>query len=289
MWDVEINKLTNFEKQVIVQKGTEKPFSGKYTIFNKDGVYYCKLCNAPLYTSEDKFDSECGWPSFDDAIKGAVKEKLDADGSRTEIVCARCDAHLGHVFRGEGLTDKNIRHCVNSISMNFKKKEDETDKNINYAYFAGGCFWGVEYLLEKIDGVIDVVSGYMGGKQENPTYQDVIYRNTGHLETVRVEYDSSKVSYETLARKFFEIHDPFQINGQGPDIGEQYISAIFINSKLERAIIEKLILILNDKNREKVATKILDMAIFYKAEKYHQNYYSKNGKTPYCHSYTRRF
>ena len=128
MWDVEISKLNDFEKQVILEKGTERPFSGKYTIFSKDGVYYCKLCNTPLYNSKDKFDSNCGWPSFDDSIDKAVKEVIDSDGTRTEILCAKCGAHLGHVFRGENLTVKNTRHCVNSISMNFKEKEKE-EKN----------------------------------------------------------------------------------------------------------------------------------------------------------------
>lgn len=113
------NQLTEEEKQVIVHKKTEMPYTGKYVNYKQKGIYTCKRCNAPLYTSDSKFDSHCGWPSFDQEIKGAVKRIPDADGMRTEIVCAKCGAHLGHVFLGEGFTAKNTRHCVNSISMNF--------------------------------------------------------------------------------------------------------------------------------------------------------------------------
>lgn len=122
--DLKLNALTKEEEQVILLKGTEAPFSGEYYKSFKKGTYICKRCGTPLYKSDDKFDSDCGWPSFDDEIDGAVKRLKDTDGVRTEIRCSKCDAHLGHVFLGEGLTQKNIRHCVNSISMRFIPEQE---------------------------------------------------------------------------------------------------------------------------------------------------------------------
>lgn len=116
---MKFNELNAFEKYVIEEKGTERPFTGIYYKHDEKGTYLCKKCNAPLYRSENKFDAHCGWPSFDDEIKGAVKRTVDADGRRTEITCSKCGAHLGHVFMGEGFTSKNTRHCVNSVSLNF--------------------------------------------------------------------------------------------------------------------------------------------------------------------------
>ena len=117
--EMKFNELNAFEKYVIEEKGTERPFTGIYYKHEEKGTYLCKKCNAPLYCSENKFDAHCGWPSFDDEIKGAVKRTVDADGRRTEITCSKCGAHLGHVFMGEGFTSKNTRHCVNSVSLNF--------------------------------------------------------------------------------------------------------------------------------------------------------------------------
>jgi peptide methionine sulfoxide reductase msrA/msrB len=279
-------KLTPAEARIILHKGTETPFTGEYNDFFELGTYHCRQCDAPLYRSETKFSSHCGWPSFDDEIEGAVRRENDVDGRRVEILCANCGGHLGHVFEGEGFTEKNTRHCVNSISMTFVPEQEPAGRAT--AYFAGGCFWGLEHLFQQKDGVISAVSGYMGGHLENPTYQDVCYRNTGHLEVVKVTYDPGRVSYEDLAKLFFEIHDPTQANGQGPDIGEQYLSAVFVDDDNERATVEKLIDILKSKGYP-VVTKVLPAAPFWKAEAYHQDYYARNGKQPYCHSYTKRF
>jgi len=137
--------------------------------FKKKGTYLCKQCQAPLYKSDNKFDAGCGWPSFDQEIQGAVKRVPDKDGRRTEIVCANCGAHLGHVFSGEGFTPKNTRHCVNSISLDFTSESVEVLRKREIAIFAGGCFWGVEHLMQKQPGVLSVVSGYIGGTKDYPT------------------------------------------------------------------------------------------------------------------------
>lgn len=167
------------------------------------------------------------------------------------------------------------------------------NKNIDYentkrAYFAGGCFWGVEHLMESKKGVKDVISGYMGGTVENPSYYGVIKGDTGHVETVEVIYDPREVSYETLAKLFFEIHDPTQKDGQGPDIGSQYLSVVFYGNEEEKKTTEKLINILESKGYD-VATTLKPHSPFYAAEGYHQNYYLRTGKTPYCHVYKKIF
>lgn len=277
--NMKYNQLTPEEQRVILHKGTEMPFTGKYYHHTEKGTYTCKQCGAPLYRSEDKFDSGCGWPSFDDEIPGAVKRVPDADGMRTEIVCANCGGHLGHVFLGEGFTAKNTRHCVNSISLNFIPADEKAKVKTEKAYFAGGCFWGVEYFFQKEKGVLSTRVGYMGGHLKNPTYDDVCEGNTGHAETMEVEFDPAQTSYETLARLFFEIHDPTQVNRQGPDIGEQYRSEIFYVNDEQRQIAEKLIKILKDKGY-KVATKVTKADRFWVAENYHQSYYQKNGHHP---------
>ncbi|MBN2213173.1 MAG: bifunctional methionine sulfoxide reductase B/A protein [Bacteroidales bacterium] len=282
-------KLTPEEERVIVQKGTERPFTGKYNDFYEEGIYECKRCGAPLYQSADKFKSGCGWPSFDDEIPGAVKRLPDADGRRTEIVCSNCGAHLGHVFTGEGFTPKNTRHCVNSVSLEFARAElHDKNKTSDTAVFAGGCFWGVEYYMQQEPGVISTEVGYIGGHKENPTYKEVCSHTTGHAEAIRIVFDPSKTSYEKLARLFFEIHDPTEVNRQGPDIGDQYRSEIFYLDIRQLLTAQKLIGLLKDKGY-KVATKVTPAGTFWPAEDYHQDYYRNNGHKPYCHVYTKRF
>ena len=280
------NKLTEEEKNIIIHKGTEPPFSGKYWNNNKKGQYFCKKCGAKLFESKDQFASHCGWPSFDDEVKGAVKKETDADGVRTEILCAACNGHLGHIFKGEYLTPKNTRYCVNSLSLNFI--EDKIADNLEIAYFGGGCFWGVEYYFKQEEGVKSVSSGYMGGNIENPTYKQICEGKSGHIEVVEVVFDPEVTDFEKLCHLFFEIHDPTQINRQGPDIGHQYASAIFYTNKNQENIALKLIKLLSKKGY-KITTKLERAPAFFKAELYHQNYYEKNSKKPYCHSYVKRF
>nr|WP_321358428.1 bifunctional methionine sulfoxide reductase B/A protein [uncultured Draconibacterium sp.] len=280
--------LTAKEKRVIIHKGTERAFTGKYDKFYEEGTYICKRCGAELYHSADKFDSGCGWPSFDDEIEGAVKRTPDPDGMRTEITCVACGAHLGHVFLNEGLTNKDTRHCVNSISLEFIPAATLSDATSDTAYFAGGCFWGVEYYLEQAPGVTSVESGYMGGNKMNPSYRDVSSHTTGHAEVVRVIFDPSQTSYEEVAKLFFEIHDPTQVNRQGPDIGNQYRSEVFYRTEMQKKTTEKLIGILEQKGLD-VATRVTPAATFWKAEDYHQDYYVRKGGTPYCHRRMQRF
>ena len=285
------NTLSAEEERVIVHKGTEMPFTGEYVYNKDDGTYVCKRCGASLFRSSDKFDSGTGWPSFDDEIPGAIKKETDADGRRTEILCANCGAHLGHVFYNEGMTDKNTRYCVNSVSLDFNR-EGSSDAaatgTTQKAVFAGGCFWGVEYHFQKVDGVKTVKSGYTGGDKENPTYKEVSSGRTGHAEAVEVEYDPSVVSYEKLAKLFFEIHDPTQLNRQGPDMGSQYRSAVFYTNDEQKKVTEKLIAELKANDYD-VVTQLEPASEFYPAEDYHQDYYEKTGKQPYCHVYQKRF
>ncbi|EKD81077.1 MAG: Methionine-R-sulfoxide reductase/methionine-S-sulfoxide reductase, partial [uncultured bacterium] len=212
-------------------------------------------------------------------IKGAVTRNPDPDGQRIEIVCTACKGHLGHVFAGEGFTAKNTRHCVNSISLDFKPAASAKSET---AVFAGGCFWGVEHLMKKTTGVISVKSGYTGGRMENPDYKSVCSGTTGHLEAVEVVFDPTKTNFAELARLFFEIHDFSQTDGQGPDLGEQYKSAIFVQNPEQQKTAEEITAQLRNMGYE-VATEIRSAAKFWPAEAYHQNYYEKTGKSPYCH------
>ena len=306
--------LTDAEAYVIRDKGTERPFTGKYWDYFGEGVYLCRQCGAPLYRSDSKFRSECGWPSFDDAIPGAVIRQTDADGRRTEITCANCGAHLGHVFTGERYTPKDTRYCVNSVSLVFrtidqfkkdqaakaealaKAKADEAkvaampkpEGKTETAIFAGGCFWGVEKYFDKAPGVISATSGYTGGSFDNPTYEDVCTDKTGHAEAVQVVYDPTKTSYEKLAKLFFDIHDPTTLDRQGPDVGTQYRSAIFYENDQQKKIAEDLIKQLRDKGY-KVVTQVAKASKFYPAEAYHQDYMKKHPGRYDCHIFTPRF
>ncbi len=281
------NELTPDEERVILHKGTERPFTGELLNNKEKGTYMCKRCDAPLYKSEDKFESHCGWPSFDEEIEGAVKRVPDADGRRIEIVCNNCGGHLGHVFEGEGFTAKNTRHCVNSISMKFIPAKTETTEA---AYFASGCFWGTEYHFMKAAGVRATTVGYMGGHVQNPSYREVCTGTTGHVETTEVLFDTTKTSYKEMLKLYFETHDFTQVGGQGPDIGDQYRSVIFYVNDEQKALAEKYIQILTDKGY-KVATELqpAEKHEFWDAEDYHQEYYDKKNVTPYCHIYRKIF
>lgn len=280
---MKFKELTLDEKYVILNKGTEAPFTGKYVDNHEPGIYTCKQCGEPLYSSEDKFDSHCGWPSFDDELPGKVERSPDADGRRTEILCAKCGGHLGHVFEGERFTEKNTRHCVNSISMDFIALSD-----LDTAWFASGCFWGTQFHFMKAEGVLFSYAGYMGGHTINPTYKEVCRGTTGHIETVEVVFDKTRTSFENMLKLYYETHDFEQIGGQGPDMGEQYQSVVFYKDDDQKKVVEKYIQILTEKGY-KVATQLRAAPEFWPAEEYHQEYYDKKKGVPYCHAYRKIF
>ncbi|OGV34814.1 MAG: peptide-methionine (S)-S-oxide reductase [Lentisphaerae bacterium GWF2_45_14] len=280
-----LNQLSAEEKRVILNKGTDMPFKGKYDSFFEPGYYTCRQCGALLYRSDDKFKGHCGWPSFEDALPDAVKKTKDADGIRTEITCTHCGGHLGHIFEGENLTPKSTRHCVNSTSLVFEPANSE---KFGRAIFAGGCFWGVEYYMLKAPGVLAVTPGYAGGKTEYPDYEEVCAGKGGHVEAVEIVYDREKTDFEKLAKLFMEIHDPTQLNRQGPDIGFQYRSVIFYFDDAQKKTAVKLIEILKSKGLN-IATTVEPAKKFWPAEEYHRNYYDRKKSLPYCHGYTKRF
>ncbi len=271
---------------ILQDKGTEPPFSGQYLEKSSRGTFLCRGCGLALFRAEHHFVSVCGWPSFDDELPEAILREPDRDGHRTEILCHRCHGHLGHMFEGEKYTPNNLRHCVNSLAIEFVA--DQTVLDTGEAILAAGCFWGVQYYLDQLDGVLKTEVGYTGGQTQSPTYEEVCTKKTGHFEAIRVVYDCAKLAYEDLLKYFFEIHDPTQTDGQGPDLGPQYLSAIFYEDEKQKkeaqAVIEQLQAL-----DYKVATRLLPAAPFWLAEEYHQDYYEKTGKEPYCHVRVKRF
>ncbi|MFA6046034.1 MAG: bifunctional methionine sulfoxide reductase B/A protein [Phycisphaerales bacterium] len=282
--------LSKEDADVILARGTERAFCGNLLDNHKDGVYVCKLCGLPLFASNAKFNSGTGWPSFFQPFdKDHITEIVDKSYgmTRTEIECARCGGHLGHVF-DDGPAPTGLRYCLNSASLTFYEKGEELPAaskpiQVQTAYFAGGCFWGVEDRFQQVPGVIDAVSGYMGGKVKDPTYKLVCSEETGHAETVKVTFDPAKVSYKELLAWFFKLHDPSQLNRQGPDYGTQYRSAIFAATPEELAEAKAFIAEQQGTKRfegRKIVTQVESVeqaGQFYAAEEYHQDYHLKHG------------
>lgn len=288
------NKLSSKEEYVLIHKGTERPYTGEYTNLKAEGTFICRQCNAPLYKSADKFDSHCGWPSFDDEIDGAVTRVPDADGRRTEIICSNCHGHLGHVFLGEGFTEKDTRHCVNSISMQFIPADKQLPETIvldessstdsDTLTLGAGCFWCVEAIFQSVKGVESVESGYSGGQIKNPTYKQVCSGNTGHVEVARIVFNPKVVSTETLLNVFWHTHNPTTLNRQGADVGDQYRSVIFYKDETQKQIAEKSLkeTDASDLWEDPIVTAIEPLTNYYPAEDYHQNYFNENTSQPYC-------
>jgi len=278
-------KLSSEEYYILREKGTEKPYSGKFLMNKENGNYVCKGCGAVLFNSDSKFDSHCGWPSFDKEIeKGIINYTQDNSHGmqRIEITCANCGGHLGHVFN-DGPTETGMRYCVNSVSLDFVP-ENETNK-LETATFGGGCFWCTEAIYTRIDGVEKVTSGYAGGKTKNPTYKEVCEGNTGHAEVIQIDYNPAKISYADLLKVFFSTHDPTTLNRQGNDVGTQYRSVVFYHNDAQKAQTEEVIekLTVEKIYDNKIVTEISPYTTFYSAEDYHQDYFKYNSKTnSYC-------
>lgn len=283
----------------ITQKaGTEPAFCGTLLDNKKEGVYTCVVCGLPLFSSEHKFKSGTGWPSFyQEFDPDHVARVQDSSHGmvRTEIECARCTAHLGHVF-SDGPKPTGERHCLNSASLKFFEKgsalppesqpspAQAAGGNQAVAYFAAGCFWGVEHYFQEGPGVIDAVSGYMQGTTDNPTYADVCGKPTRHAESVKVVYDPQKISYRRLLEAFFVMHDPTQVNRQGPDVGDQYRSGIWYVDDTQKQEAQRYIAELQKDKRfegRKIATEVEPAKTFWPAEEYHQDYVVRTGRA--CH------
>ena len=297
-----IKALDDLQYKVTQKNGTEKPFANKYWDNKRDGIYVDVVSGEALFSSIDKFDSGTGWPSFSKPINASeIKQKQDKSlfgTTRTEVRSSSADSHLGHIFDDGPKEHGGLRYCINSASLRFVAKEDLqkegygeylklfTDSTEQTAILAGGCFWGVEELLRSQIGVIDTRVGYSGGTVSSPTYDRIKKGNTGHAESVEVTFDSNKISYETLLKFFFTIHDPTTLNRQGNDVGTQYRSAIFVNGTEQRTIAKQVIDAANDSNNWKtpIITEIRDAGEFYLAEDYHQDYLQKNPRGYTCHS-----
>lgn len=286
-------ELTPEQYYVLREKGTERPFTGELLLNKEHGTYTCAACGNELFTDEMKFDSHCGWPSFDKEIAGG-KIKTHADYShgmvRTEIMCAKCGGHLGHLFN-DGPTETGMRYCVNSLSLEFVSAKDsanqtpvKTDNHIDTVTLGGGCYWCVEAIYQRLDGVIKVESGFSGGKIKNPSYREVCNGTTGHAEVVQITYDNTKTSFDEILQVFFTVHDPTTLNRQGADVGTQYRSVILYRDAEQKQAAESIITALNKAKvyATPIVTEVAPFEVFYKAEDYHQDYYNQNKEQSYC-------
>ncbi|MFN0205535.1 MAG: bifunctional methionine sulfoxide reductase B/A protein [Planctomycetota bacterium] len=282
-----VKTLTPEQIEVTQNSGTERAFCGNLVDQKKPGLYVCVVGGLPLFRSNAKFDSKSGWPSFFQPVDpDHIIEKRDISHGmvRVEILDARSGSHLGHVF-DDGPPPTGLRYCLNSAALTFipdgePVPAESLPVKSQIAYFAGGCFWGVEDIFHQIPGVMDAVSGYQGGKTDNPTYKDVCYNSTGHAESVKIVFDPNRVSYADLLKVFFNNHDATQLNRQGPDVGDQYRSAIFTATPEQKAAAEAYIKTLQATNEyagRKIVTIVETAPKFYPAEEYHQDYHKKHG------------
>ncbi|MDP1832100.1 MAG: bifunctional methionine sulfoxide reductase B/A protein [Geothrix sp.] len=297
-------KLTPMQFHVTQEAGTEPPFRNEYWNEHRDGVYVDVVSGKPLFSSKDKFDSGCGWPSFTKPLAGEdVVEKRDVSVGmiRTEVRSKDADSHLGHVFDDGPKDQGGLRYCINSASLRFVPVDSLEKEGLGsflplfgkaapapkpaakeeIATLAGGCFWGMEDLIRKQPGVTAIEVGYTGGSLANATYKN----HEGHAEAVQIRFDPSKTTYEALLRFFFRMHDPTTLNRQGNDLGTSYRSAIFFHSAAQRQTAErvKAEVDASGKWKQPIVTEITVAGPWWMAEDYHQDYLVKNPGGYTCH------
>ena len=274
--------------QVTQHGATERCGTSPYEHEGRKGLFVSAVGGLPLFRSEDQFNSGTGWPSFSkpfDPEHVIYHEDTSLGMKRVEVLDARSGAHLGHVF-DDGPTPTGKRFCMNGAALKFIPEGEPLPSESRpavtaSAYFAGGCFWGVEDVFQQIPGVLDAESGYMGGTLASPSYKQVCGDETGHAETVKVVFDPAKVSYKELLRFFFANHDATTPNRQGPDFGAQYRSAVFAADAAQldsaRAFVAELSATPRYANKKIVTELVAPGPKFWPAEDYHQDYHLKHG------------